>query len=116
MKVTYRIPSKKVPYGYIEIDWERTDGDASLPSPEELAQEYAAYILAYQKAEVAAFEQPPKAAPKAKPDPVDAAADLMREALGATEVDGDDPAAPWNEDETPTTSKPADSNESDWDF
>ena len=114
MKVTYRIPSKKVPYGYIEIEDDQSY--AVMPDAEVLAQDYAAYILKYQGAEVAAFEQPPKAAPKAKPDPVDAAADLMKEALGATEVDGDDPAAPWNEDETPTESKPADSNESDWDF
>lgn len=115
MEITYRIPSKKVPYGYIEFTWKRESG-TGMPDPVEMAAEYAQYIKDYQAAEVAAFEQPPKAAPKAKPDPVDAAADLMKEALGATEVDGNDPAAPWNEDETPTTSKPADSNESDWDF
>lgn len=116
MKVTYRIPSKKVPYGYIEIEDDQSY--AVMPGAEELAQDYAAYILKYQGAEVAAFEKPRTVAAKAKPeeDINDTAAEEIKSQLGATEIDGDDPSAPWNEDETATKSKPAESSDSDWDF
>ncbi len=144
MKITYRIPSKKVPYGYIEIDWERTDG-GGIPDPAELAEEYAQYILDYQAAEVQAFENPAARQIK-KADKVDKTVDdaqkILNEGLGGvTEVcehkfvygdDGkghsgsvcvkcgepedDDPAAPWNDTSDNTETKKTQSSDDDWDF
>ena len=123
MQITYRIPSKKVPYGFIEFQWERTDGDASLPDAGELAEEYAQYIKDYQAAEVQAFENPSarqiRKADKPKEDindlagdDVEKAASIVKEELGAAEVGEHEPVAPWDkkeETETPK-SKPV------WDF
>lgn len=117
MKITYRIPSKKVPYGYIEI--EHDQGFAVMPDPSVLAEEYANYIQAYQAAEIAAFESAPKVKAKAhtNEDINDVAAQEIKSQLGATEVDGDDPDAPWNKNgEETTASETASSNEDDWDF
>lgn len=120
MDITYRIPSKKVPYGYIEFRWERTDSDASLPNPVELAEEYADYIRKYQSAEVAAFEGAPKSAPKQVDKSVDEAAKMLSDGLGATEIDESEPVKPWDkssdETESTTESKPWDTVSSDWDF
>lgn len=121
MDITYRIPSKKVPYGYIEFTWER-DGSYGLPSPDELASEYADYIREYQSAEVAAFETAPiKPKPQAKPNTsVEEAAKMLSDGLGgAEEIDEDAPVKPWDKtsDETEsTTEKPWDLDDSDWDM
>ncbi|AWN05142.1 hypothetical protein SEA_VORVOLAKOS_62 [Streptomyces phage Vorvolakos] len=121
MEITYRIPSKKVPYGYLEF----TCGpDDQLPDPQVLANGYAEYIRAYQAAEVAAFERPPvvvvapvqKQAEKAVEDAVK----ILDEGLdGVTEVNENDPPAPWDKtsDETEATNeKPWDLDDSDWDI
>lgn len=132
MKITYRIPSKKVPYGYVEM----VDENATMPQPDELAQWYANFISQYQAAEVAAFEQPTKVA---KPKPVpeddinDIASDLIKDGLGATELSPEEAAKPWNktgsgsmdgyETDEPTTSKAWEESkaepsvdDTDWDF
>lgn len=121
MDITYRIPSKKVPYGFIEFKWERTDNDASLPDPVELAVEYADYIKAYQAAEVAAFEKRATLQAHDKPDKsVEEAAKMLSDGLGATEIDESEPVKPWDkssdETESTTESKPWDTVSSDWDF
>lgn len=119
METTYRIPSKKVPYGYLEFTVSEGDG---LPDPVKLAEEYAEYIKAYQAAEVQAFEKPAtKAKPKQTEDINDevmkSAVDEIKSQLGATEVDGDDPDAPWNQngDKSNESPKP-EPDDSDWDF
>lgn len=119
MQVTYRIPSRKVPYGYIEFTWKRETG-TGMPDPEEMAQEYAEYIKSYQAAEVAAFEAAPKAAPKQKDTAVEDAIKVLDEGLdGVTEVNENDPPAPWDKtsDETESNNdKPWDLDDSDWDM
>lgn len=102
MKVTYRIPSKKVPYGYIEVEWDKDDN--VMPGPLDLAEDYAQYILDYQAAEVQAFENPAARQIK-KADKVDTsvadAQKILNEGLGGvSEVDGDDPNAPWVDNPT----------------
>jgi len=126
MQVTVRIPSKKVPYGYIELNGEPADfglsGDGyGHADPTELAEFYAQFIKAYQAAEVAAFEAAPSK-PKAKPvdSSVDEAAKMLSDGLGATEIDESEPVKPWDkssdETESTTESKPWDTVSSDWDF
>jgi len=123
--ITYRIPSKKVPYGYIEF----TDSTemAGLPDPVALAEWYAQFIKEYQAAEVAAFEAAPR---KAKPavvvpdsaddSAIDEAAKMLSDGLGgATEIDENTPAKPWDKtsDETESTNeKPWDLDDSAWDM
>jgi hypothetical protein len=123
MLITYRIPSKKVPYGYIEFQWERASG-TGMPDPAELAEEYAQYIKDYQAAEVQAFENPAirqiKRADKVDED-INSAAEVIKDTLGATEIGEHEPVAPWDNkpDETESTeSKPwkKPTASSDWDF
>jgi hypothetical protein len=117
--ITYRIPSKKVPYGYIEFTWKRESG-TGMPDPDEMAAEYADYIKRYQAAEIKAFETPPKAAPKVEDKSVEEATKILDEGLdGVTEVNESDPPAPWDKtsDETESTEeKPWDLDDSDWDM
>lgn len=112
MQITYRIPSKKVPYGYVEI----VDSNAAMPQPDELAQWYANYIKMYQAAEVAAFERP--APVKAEDRSVEEATKMLDEGLGVTEIDESEPVKPWDKsaDESTTESKPWETNAGDWDF
>lgn len=124
MQVTYRIPSKKVPYGYLEF----TCGpDDQLPDPQVLANGYAEYIRAYQAAEVAAFERPPVVVidtKKQEDKAIEDATKLLDEGLdGVTEIDESTPAtsAPWDKtSDTEATSteenKPWNAADSDWDF
>lgn len=120
MEITYRIPSKKVPYGYLEFTMKEGD---TLPDPVELADSYASYILSYQTAEVVAFENPGHLKVKAKPSPekeTAAAINDLNEGLGGvTEIDEDEPVAPWNKgsEDKETEAKPWDAgNDSDWTF
>lgn len=123
MELIYRIPSKKVPYGYIEIrDPAPING---MPDPKDLAEWYAQYIKEYQAAEVAAFEAPPKEVIRA--EAVDRIRDANAEAItmlndgldGVEEIDEDAPVKPWTKtsDETEATNeKPWDLDDSDWDI
>lgn len=117
MQVTYRIPSKKVPYGYLEFT--TSDGETP-PDPEQMAAEYADYIKRYQAAEVAAFEAAPKSPPKVEDKSVDEATKMLSDGLGgAEEIDENAPVKPWDKtsDETEsTTEKPWDLDDSDWDM
>lgn len=120
MQVTYRIPSKKVPYGYVEIvDDAPING---MPDPTDLAQWYAQYIREYQAAEVAAFEAAPsKPVTKVKDTSVEDATKILSEGLGGVEeVDENAPAKPWDkssdEIEENTEKKPWDVSDDDWDF
>lgn len=125
-EVIFRFPSK-VPYGYVEVKMERTMSGVDSVG---LAQEYAREFLTYREAEAEALAAP-KPAAKAQapsvdevlnyngdgPGDVDAAAtELIKNALGATELD-DDPTAPWNDkpepEEKPYVAPPS---ASDWEF
>jgi len=117
MQVTYRIPSKKVQYGYLEFTREVED-----ETPEGLALAYADFILRYNVAERNAFET---WTPGKKPEPeedindvaLDAAADTIKDSLGATEINESDPVAPWDKPtEETTTKKDWDVSDGDWDF
>lgn len=121
MEITYRIPSKKVPYGYVEIKAPTTL--AGFPDPTELAEWYANYIREYQAAEVKAFEAPPtqaKSPQAAKDTSVEDAIKILDEGLdGVEEIDENAPVKPWDKasDETETEEKkPWQTDESDWDF
>ena len=138
MKVTYRLPSN-VPYAYVEVTFELADANGR-PDFSELAYDYAQALGEFREQEKSAINGVPRAhvpmydapeVPKVKPseiaereglgvpviptdDEVDKAASLMKTLLGAVEVDGDDPDAPWNKTEEP---KPTPSTtDDDWDF
>lgn len=124
MDITYRIPSKKVPYGYIEFTWKREAG-TGMPDPAEMAAEYAEYIKAYQAAEVAAFEAAPKKPVKIAPvddSSVEEATKMLNDGLGGVEeISEDAPVKPWDKtsDETATATeekKPWNLDDSDWDM
>lgn len=119
MQVTYRIPSKKVPYGYIELTGDHTEFPVDPSSPTELAEAYAWYIKTYQAAEVAAFEAAPKAAPKQEDKSIEDAIKILDEGLGGVEeVDENAPAKPWDKTSDTATEekKPWVTDDSDWDF
>lgn len=124
--ITYRIPSKKVPYGYLEFAV--SEGE-SLPDPVILAEDYAQYIKDYQTAEVQAFENPSlgqiqRADARSKVQDedkaVDEAAKMLSDGLGgAEEIEEGAPVKPWDKtsDETETTTeKPWDLDDSAWDM
>lgn len=119
MELTYRIPSKKVPYGYLEFTCKEGE---SLPDPEVLANQYADYISRYQKAEVQAFEQGPKpvVASVTSITTEDEAAELIKRELGGVELSPEEAAKPWNqeavEDEKAWESDEVTASGSDWDF
>lgn len=123
MKVTFRIPSKKVQYGYLEVEDDQSW--AVMPSPLELAEHYAQFILDYQAAEKMAFENPTASQIKKADanDDINAAAQVIKDELGATELSPEEAAKPWNKTEEPTSSKPWSEPtaapavaDSDWDF
>lgn len=131
MKITFRLPSK-VPYAYAEVTFD--DATDPVPDMERLAQQYAEALTTFKDAEKAALAAGPTARPKkdkasevdellglgvpVNPSDaaVDAAAALIKDGLGATEIDGDDPKAPWNRGETPKAEPQASSSDDDWDF
>ncbi|UJQ86900.1 hypothetical protein SEA_TREAT_65 [Streptomyces phage Treat] len=118
MQVTYRIPSKKVPYGYLEFT---TSEGESLPDPVTLAEDYAQYVKDYQSAEVQAFENPTAGQLKRADKSIEEATKILDEGLGGVEeIDEDAPVKPWNKTETAATAteekKPWTAEAGDWDF
>lgn len=120
MDITYRIPSKKVPYGYLEFTCK--DGEP-LPNPEDLALGYVDYIRRYQAQEVAAFEAAPTKPVRLGPvddSSVEEATKMLNDGLGGVEeIEENAPVKPWDKtsDETEsTTEKPWDLDDSDWDM
>jgi len=99
--ITFRIPSKKIQYGYVEV---REHFETEL-SPEDLAQRYIDWMARFVKAEDAAFAGALKGDEKPKPvDPVDEVQaessipatdpdELLRQ-VGARKVSED--VAPWD--------------------
>lgn len=125
MQVTYRIPSKKVPYGFLEFT---TSEGEDLPDPATLAEDYAQYVRDYQSAEVQAFENPTAdqlkradARSKAKQEDksVEEATKMLDEGLGGVEeIDENAPAKPWDKTSDTATEekKPWAAEDGDWDF
>lgn len=117
MQVTVRIPSKKVPYGFLEFQQEVPSLD-----PKGLAEMYTQLIKEYQAAEVAAFEAAPSKPVKLGPvddSSVDEAVKMLNDGLGGVEeIEENAPAKPWDKsaDESTTESKPWEADEADWDF
>ena len=118
MQVTVRIPSKKVPYGFLEFQQE-----VESVNPQDLAAMYVQLIKDYQAAEVAAFEAAPVKTKPAKPvvDEVEEAVKMLDEGLGVTEIEESTPVAPWDStSDTEATSteekKPWNVSDGDWDF
>jgi hypothetical protein len=112
--ITVRIPSKKVPYGFLEFQQEVPSLD-----PQGLAEMYVQLIKDYQAAEVAAFEAAPKAAPKQEDKSVDEAVKILDEGLGGVEeIDENAPVKPWDKasDTETEEKKPWAAEDGDWDF
>jgi hypothetical protein len=118
MQVTIRIPSKKVPYGYLEYQQ-----DVVSVEPQALAEMYAELIKRYQQAEVAAFERPltkPVQLGPVDDTSVEEATKMLNDGLGGVEeVEENAPAKPWpaKTEATATTEKKVwESNDDDWSF
>lgn len=114
----FRIPSRTVQYGYVELPVGMQDGS----SPELIAAAYVSYVYAFQKEEEATVQRlkdAPSGALKAplaasQPevdhpvDPVDKAAQMLAEGLGGVTDLGEDEetdAPPW-EAKVATPKKP----------
>jgi hypothetical protein len=131
-EITYRIPSRTVQYGYVEV--KRNWSDDEPTDPEMLAAAYVSYVYAFQKEEEATVrriqdgvqEASEAALAASQPevdhlvDPVDKAAQMLAEGLGgATEIEDElgfpsgeapvsiqaDGTAPWKQ-EVATPKKP----------
>lgn len=113
--ITVRIPSKKVPYGFLEFQQEVPSLD-----PQGLAEAYAQLIKEYQAAEVAAFEAAPsKPTVKVKDTSVEEATKMLDEGLGGVEeIPEDAPVKPWDKasDTATEEKKPWAAEDGDWDF
>lgn len=137
MKITWRLPSN-VPYAYAEVTFDlATD---PVPDMTALAYRYAEALAEFKEQEKKAINGVPRPARKSE-NPVedlllgtnpgheevlDKAVEMLKDGLGATEVDGDDPKAPWNNKEKTLQDlakvfapkqEPASSGDDDeWDF
>lgn len=96
-EVTFRIPSKKVQYGYVEIKGEPEElGLTGTGDAHALAQAYIDYVTAFARSEVGAVtaaskqEEPPK-------DPENSAEveKLLHDELGAVKIGTKKNAKPW---------------------
>ena len=86
-EVTFRVPSKAVTYGYIEVPVEVEEG----ATPETLAAMYVSWVYAFQKEEQATLQRLADGPKEADPrdsigDPHKAAVEAIKDGLGATEV------------------------------
>jgi hypothetical protein len=93
-EMIFRIPSKAVQYGYVEMPVGMQDG----ASPELVAAAYVNYVYAFQKEEQATLQRLADGLAGVDPrdsigDPQQAAVAAIKEGLGATEVD--ESGAPW---------------------
>lgn len=119
-EITYRIPSKAVQYGYVEVT--RNWSDDEPTDPEMLAAAYINYVYAFQKEEQAAISrlkdapQKPSAAPQgAEQSEVDRAigetlkaAQVLADGLGGVTKVGE-------EDVHPEESDPEETGKAPWD-
>jgi len=93
-EMIFRIPSKAVQYGYVEMPVGMQDG----ASPELVAAAYVNYVYAFQKEEQATLKRLADGLVGVDPrdsigDPHKAAVEAVKEGLGATEVDEYDSAS-----------------------
>ena len=115
--ITVRIPSKKVPYGFLEFQQEVPSLD-----PQGLAEMYVQLIKEYQAAEVAAFEAAPTKPVKLGPvddTSVEEATKTLNDGLGGVEeIEENAPVKPWDKasDTATEEKKPWVTDDSDWDF
>lgn len=130
-EIIFRLPSKKIQYGYVEVHATPDELGLNLSDAVDLGVVYSNYAASFMEGEVmgvdaarAARGLPPKPEGQKPPGkPVDGvsgvsqvpsdeqAAEVVKEVLGATEVEGDAP--PWERSVAPKTkpwendSKPA---------
>lgn len=78
MKVTFRLPSKAIQYGYAEAEVELPDGT----HPEDIGRRYAKFTYQFLKGEQAGM----MAALDGHKDPVDQAVETITESIPATVV------------------------------
>lgn len=77
MKVTFRLPSKAIQYGYAEVEFEGID-----MSPRQVGEEYAGWVYDFLKGEQDGVEM----AMRLAKDPVDQAVETVTESIPATVV------------------------------
>ena len=107
-KVTFRLPSKAVQYGYAEVELD-VSGAVDF---EVLGQDYARYVRQFWEGEKDI---------KTKPLTVAQAADMFDSVLGSTKIEetedpksaGPEGSAPWDNKKATTTTKPWESNNVD---
>lgn len=109
-EATFRIPSKAVQYGYIEIPMPIAEG----ASPEALASIYISFVYAFQKEEQEALkrlsetvrEAPMPKAPRPYDEDVQEAVNSLAEGLGGVSVVGASGIAPWDDSDLTAAANP----------
>lgn len=116
-KVTYRIPSKKVQYGYVEITGDPGDfGIEDTADAHAIAKNYVDYMVAFARSEAGTVTAAKPEAPASED-----VADLLREELGARVVETTEKTSkkPWeNKPAEATSNKPWENKPAaaDWDI
>ncbi len=100
MKVTYRLPSKAIQYGFMEVEADSLD---ELPDPETLGQVYVNQVYAFLEGEQKGLNNllAPKVEAAISKDEMDesgAAVEALVEGLGATVISEDEAVASYHGD------------------
>lgn len=121
-KVTFRIPSKKVQYGYVEITGDPGDfGITETADAHGIAQTYIDYMTAFTRSEIGAVTAASKQeAPPKDPETSDEVEQLLHDELGAQKIGEKKNPKPWEaKAEEPAAKKPWEVQQpaaSDWDI
>ncbi len=110
-EVIFRLPSKKVQYGYAEIKFDLRDEEGQLYPPEHLGAMYTSYFARFVEGEINGVEQVKEQLTQAE------ATQMLKDTLGATEVTEGE-AKPWDK-AAKTEDKPWEASASaddDWDL
>lgn len=87
-KVIFRYPSKKIQFGYVQVE---VDGGADDLTPTKLGALYVQSVLDFQAAEIDAWDEAQRDFTKTQ----EAVTELFKKELGATVVSEEETKAPW---------------------
>ena len=110
-KVTFRLPSKKVNYGYVEITGEAQElGIGNPADAHAVAQAYVNYMVDFVRSEIGTVEAASKQAPAPKdPETPEEVETLLHDELGARKIATKKNTKPWEQ-------KPQVTATPDWDI
>lgn len=113
--IKIRIPSKKIAFGFLEIEGDAEELGFNVTDPHEMAQKYVDLMVAYTRSEVGSVDAASKQGTIPGPET------LLTEELGARKISETAPVKPWEQEKKTQAAKPWESNtstadSSDWDI